>query len=147
MQANILQSCVNRKVHLPFCIIRYFRKHDLQNNADSRIFIALCSMTASLQARVAELADALVLEASAHKACGFKSLLSHCAVALPKWRNWQTHQTQNLAKLQTSCEFDSRLRHIHLFFCFLCTLSPYLCFSACFQYLRQRTSHPLKPLK
>ena len=29
---------------------------------------------------------------------------------VPKWRNWQTHQTQNLT-LATACRFKSGLRH------------------------------------
>ncbi len=32
--------------------------------------------------------------------------------ATPEWRNWYTHQTQNLARSH-SCRFESDLRHHH----------------------------------
>ena len=36
--------------------------------------------------------------------------LSSSAPRMPEWRNWYTHQTQNLARSH-SCRFESDLRH------------------------------------
>ncbi len=35
----------------------------------------------------------------------------YTSVHVPRWRNWQTHRTQNPARLNPSCGFDSRPRH------------------------------------
>ncbi len=65
-------------------------------------------------AEVAELADALDSKSSVFPNVPVRVRPSapcfYSVIFMPKWRNWQTHLTQNQAFSQT-CRFESGLRH------------------------------------